>query len=326
MGIKALVLGMLGWVSGLRGRDLWLFTLGLAQAGEFGFVLVSFSLQQHVLTQSLGEVLLLVITMSILITPLFFILYERLSRRLARAAAPQHDSIDAQAPIIVAGIGRFGQVVYRLVRNAGFRTVILDHDLKTLELLRKFGIKGFLGDPTRPDLLRAAGLAQARVLVAAVDDPKAVVRLVKMARQARPDLHIVARARDRHHAYELYNAGANDIVRETFDSSLRAGRYVLENMGLDPYEAAEAEKIFFQHDRMTVRELARLWDPNLPPWKNRPYIERAWELEDELKTAILTQLERSNIAPDTPGFTDDAADDAAGPDEAQATAQQEEAK
>ncbi|MCR9113863.1 MAG: potassium transporter, partial [Rhodobacteraceae bacterium] len=109
----------------------------------------------------------------------------------------------------------------------------------------------------------------------------------------RPDLHIVARARDRTHVFRLYKAGANDIVRELFDSSLRAGRYVLENMGLTEFEAAQLEQTFYRHDRDSVRELAALWDPETPTVQNTAYISRAIQLEEELQTMLLSQLEEA---------------------------------
>ena len=139
-----------------------------------------------------------------------------------------------------AGIGRFGQIVNRMVRHSGYETVVLDNDLRMIQLMRKFGFKGFFGDPTRPEILHAPGLHEASVLVVAIDDKEAVERLIHYARSERPDLHIVARAHDRVHVYRLFRAGANDIVREMFDSSLRAGRYVLEDIGLSEYEAHEA--------------------------------------------------------------------------------------
>ena len=121
--------------------------------------------------------------------------------------------------------------------------------------------------------------------------PKATTKLVAYARRVRPDLHIVARARDRTHVYQLYQAGADDIVREMFDASLRAGRYVLENIGMTEYEASIAEETFYHHDRQTVRELAQLWDPAIPASENEAYIRRARELEKELETALFTALE-----------------------------------
>ncbi|WP_299967078.1 monovalent cation:proton antiporter-2 (CPA2) family protein [uncultured Roseobacter sp.] len=288
--VKGAILYVLGRAFKLKGKDHWLFTLALAQAGEFGFVLVSFSVVQGVIPRDVAETLLLVISISMLITPLLFILYDQLSKRAPeRPETQQPDEIDEEGPVIIAGIGRFGQIVNRLVQANGFNTVVLDHDMETIAVMRRFGFKGFLGDPTRPDILRAAGLQTARVLVVALDDPEAAITLVRYARKLRPELHIVARARDRSHVYRLYQAGADDIVRELFDSSLRAGRYVLENMGLSEYEAAEAERIFYHHDRHSVQELAELWDPDIPPSKNDAYLARAKELQKELETAFLTR-------------------------------------
>jgi len=157
--------------------------------------------------------------------------------------------------------------------------------------MRKFGFRGFFGDPTRPELLAAAGLDKARVLVVAVDDKAAAVGLVRYARKMRPDIHITARAHDRLHVYELYNAGADHIVREMFDSSLRAGRYVLEDMGLSDYEAHELELAFYRHDRQNLRELAELWQPGVPIVQNKAYVDRARELNNNLETALVSQLD-----------------------------------
>lgn len=294
---KGTILYVLGRAFALRGRDLWLFTLSLAQAGEFGFVLVAFSNQQNVLPRGLSELLLLVIALTMLITPLLFLLLDWISKRLRDTTdMPDPDRIDSTGPVIIAGIGRFGQVVNRLVRSSGFETVVLDHDLGAVQRMRAFGIKGFFGDPTRPDLLHAAGLKDARILVAALDNPDATLRLVSFARREHPDLHIIARARDRTEVFRLYQAGANQIVREVFDSSLRAGRYVLENMGLTEFEAAELARTFYQHDRSSVRELATLWDPAIPTSQNAPYMARARELEAELQTMLLSQLEHGTTS------------------------------
>ncbi|WP_170464227.1 monovalent cation:proton antiporter-2 (CPA2) family protein [Ruegeria arenilitoris] len=290
---KGIILFLVGRAFKLRGRDHWLFTLGLAQAGEFGFVLLAFSTQQNVIPPDLSQKLLMIIALTMLITPLLFIIYDLLSRRMGDGTPQaEPDEIDEKGPVIIAGIGRFGQIVNRLVRASGFKTVVLDHDIDTIQLMRRFGVKGFLGDPTRPELLRAAGIEKASVLVAAMDDPKQVTRLVGYARRQRPDLHIVARARDRTHVYELYQAGADDIVREMFDGSLRAGRYVLENIGLSEYEAAQAEQTFYHHDRTAVRDLAELWIPGMPTAENKKYIERAQALEKDLETELLELAEK----------------------------------
>ncbi len=286
--IKGVVLYGLGRLFQLKGRDQWLFTLSLAQAGEFGFVLLSFSVQQSVLPEPLANTLLLVVALSMLLTPLFFIVYDRFLHRMDDGEErPAHDEVDPEGPIIIAGVGRFGQTVNRMVQMSGFATTVLDHDLATIQTMRKYGFKGYFGDPTRPEVLRAAGLAEASVLVAALDDPEATTRLVTYARRERPDLHIVARAHDRFHLYALYRAGADDIVREMFDSSLRAGRYVLENLGLSDFEAAALEKTYFDFDRAAVLELTEVWDPNIPVEQNAAYMDRAKELNMEFEAALM---------------------------------------
>ncbi|NNL18320.1 MAG: potassium transporter [Boseongicola sp.] len=295
---KGLVLYLLAVAFRMKGRDKWLMTLGLAQAGEFGFVLISFSLQQDVFGAALGERLLFVVALSMLLTPLFFNAYEKFQHRMSGDSGdtPEADKIDEKQKIIIAGIGRFGQVVNRLLMLAGFRAVVLDHNLEAITTMRQFGIKGFFGDPTRPELLHAAGIDEANVLVVAVDDKDAAVRLVKYARSKRPDLHIVARAHDRVHTYQLYQAGADDIVREMFDSSLRAGRYVLENMGLTDIEANRIEHFFYRKDREGLRELAGLWKPEKSVEQNPEYMERARELNAELETALVAHLDEHTLA------------------------------
>jgi len=291
MAIKMMVLLSLTPMFNLTGRDRWLFTLGLAQAGEFGFLIVSFARSEGVLGLAVGQMALLVISLSMLLTPLLYIGYDMLARRLAaRVESPAPDEITEKGRIIIAGIGRFGQVVNRLVRMSGLTTVVLDSDMGTIETMRRFGVKGFFGDPSRPELLAAAGLADCEVLVVAVDDRANALKIVRHARAERPDLHIVSRALDRVHVYELFQAGANDIVRETFDSSIRAGRYVLENMGFTEYEAAALSRTYYKVDRAAMRDLAEVWVPGQPVTENPAYIERAKQLDRDLETALIDEL------------------------------------
>lgn len=290
--IKSAVLLAITILFRIKGKDRWLFTLGMAQAGEFGFLIVSFALQQTILSASVAQIALLVISLSMLLTPVLFITYERLASRLAKRAPEQApDEINETGKVIIAGIGRFGQVVNRLVRHSGISTVVLDADMATIDTMRRFGVKGFFGDPARPELLEAAGLATASILVVAVDDREKSNLIVAFARKSRPDLHIVARARDRVHVYELYQAGANDIVRETFDSSIRAGRYVLENMGFSDYEAAKLSQAYFKVDRAAMRDLAELWVPGESVVKNEAYVARARQLDRDLETALINELD-----------------------------------
>ena len=290
--LKGLILYVIARVSRLEGRDRWLFTLSLAQAGEFGFVLVAFGVQQAVFPNQIAEILLLVVALSMLFTPLSFILYEQISARLGDGGedTPGHDEIDDEASIIIAGIGRFGQVVNRMVRAAGFKAVVLDSNLETIRLMRRFGLKSFFGDPTRPELLKAAGIESAKVMVVAVDGRDTAVQLVRYAKRQNPDISVVARAYDRLHVFELYEAGADHIVREIFDSALRAGRYVLEDMGLSDYEAHETEIAFYRHDRHNLRELAEVWKPGVPVTENEAYMRRTREMTDNLESAMARVL------------------------------------
>ncbi len=291
IGIKALILYIIARLARLQPRGRVLFTLGLAQGGEFGFLVISVARSEGALPVVSGQMAQLVISLSMLLTPLLFLVFDKIAAGLsARVTERPADAIDEKGTVIIAGIGRFGQVVNRLVRHSGVSTVVLDSDPGMIETMRRFGVKGYYGDPTRPELLEAAGLAQAQVLVVAVDEPAKAVQIVRFARARRPELHIVARARDRVHVYELYQAGASDIVRETFDSSLRAGRYVLENMGFSDYEAAALSKAYFRLDRAAMRDLAELWVPGQPVDKNAAYVERAKQLDRDLETALIGEL------------------------------------
>ena len=301
IGIKAAVLSGLAYVFRLKSHDRWLFALGLATGGEFGFLIISFARSEGTLPLAAGQTALLVISLSMLLSPLLYLAYDWLTRRFAEQQPAQTpDVIDEKAQVIIAGIGRFGQVVNRLVRTSGVPTVVLDSDMATIETMRRFGVKGFFGDPTRPEMLQAAGLADAQVLVVTVDDRDAALQIVAYARKVRPDIHIVARARDRVHVYELFQAGANDIIRETFDSSIRAGRYVLENMGFSEYEAAQLSKAYYRIDRAAMRDLAQAWVPGQPVHLNEAYVARAKQLDRDLETALIETLYEVQAMPPDP--------------------------
>lgn len=294
--IKAVVLHLIARLARMKPRDRTLFTLSLAQAGEFGFVLISHAVAVNVLPDRLAQGFLLVIALTMLVTPALFIANDRISRRMIEPTGELvlSDEIDDKQPVIIAGVGRFGQVVNRLVTFSGLKTTVLDHDLKLIQLMRRYGFKGYFGDPTRPEILAAAGIDKARILVAALDDPESNLKLVRHAREKRPDIKIIARARDRIGVYQLYAAGADHIVREMYDSSLRAGRYVLENSGFSEFEAHEAESIFYKIDRASLRELAELWDPGTPVEANEAYVARTRRVNQELENAL---MERFSVGP-----------------------------
>lgn len=282
MVIKSIVLLCLALVFKLKGADKWLFTLGLAQAGEFGFVLLSFTVQNGVIPVGLSQTLLLVVALSMLLTPLLFIVFDRvILPRLTDDQAREADKIDVKGAAIIAGIGRFGQISNRILRSCGYETVVLDLSAETVDNMSKFGIKTYFGDAARPDLLQAAGLQDAEVLVVAIDDRARALEIVKHARMSQKDIHIVARAKDRNHVYELYEAGANDIIRETFDSAVRAARSALEGFGMHPHEAEKISQAFVRNDQKLLRSMAAHYDADIPNTENEKFMKAARELSEQ---------------------------------------------
>jgi len=285
--LKAAVFWCLALLFKLKGADKWLFTLGLAQAGEFGFVLLSFTVQNGVIPVELSQTLLLVVAISMLLTPLLFIAFDKLILpKLDQGQKREADEIDAKGVAIIAGTGRFGQIINRMLRGNGYETVVLDLSADTIDNMAKFGVKAFFGDASRPDLLHAAGLHDAELLVVAIDDHERALEIVKHARMERPKLHIVARARGRNHVYDLYAAGANDIIRETFDSAVRAGRSSLEAMGIHPHEAEKISQAFVKTDRQMLRRMASVYKPDTPLSENLEYVALAKEVMEEQDAAM----------------------------------------
>jgi CPA2 family monovalent cation:H+ antiporter-2 len=303
--LKAAVLYVLSRIFGISGADRWLFTLGLAQAGEFGFVLLSFAVASAVLPGAIAEQMLLVVALSMLLTPALFIAYEKLiAPRFDGAQEREADDIDEDANVIIAGHGRFGGIVNRILLAAGFKTVVLDYQSEQLDILRTFGIKVFFGDVMRPDLLHAAGIEKARMLVIAIDDKESATELVHYVTENYPDVYIVVRATDRHHVYELWSAGARDIIRETFDSSLRAGRSALEALGVHPYSAERQVQGYMLNDREQMFALASSFDLNVPAHENEEYVRRTREYLDRFaevmkgnSAAFGTRLDRGWVPP-----------------------------
>lgn len=289
--LKAGVLLALGSVFGLRGGDRWLFALGLAQAGEFGFVLLSFTVANGVIPQDIADVLLLVVALSMLLTPALFIFYDRLiAPRYSQTQQGARDEIETQAKIIVAGHGRFGGIVNRALRGAGYETTVVDYSSEHLDTLRKFGLKVYYGDATRPDLLQAAGIEEAQVLAIAIDGKEATTELVRYVCKHYPHVHVVARAHDRHHVYDLWSVGCRDIIRETYDGSLRMGRSVLEALGIARPTADLMMGEFDQMDRQMMREMAELYDINIPTLENKPFMDKAQSMLEDWEAQLRTRM------------------------------------
>lgn len=290
VGLKIGVLFVLALVFGLTGPDRWLFSLGLAQAGEFGFVLLSVSVANQVIPQSVADQLLLVVALSMLVTPALFVLYERvLLPRFSEEQTREADTIDEPSDIIIAGHGRFGGVVNRMLRAAGYSTTVLDYSASQLEILRAFGIKVFYGDATRPDLLHAAGIENARLLVVAIDGKEQINALVHYVRSNYPDVHILTRAVDRRHVYDLYAAGCRDIIRETFDSSVRTGRSAYEALGMHPKDAEQLARKYSEQDRHILAEMAQVHDADIPSHLNTAYVKKSLALQAEREQEMLSK-------------------------------------
>ncbi|MBO6901083.1 MAG: cation:proton antiporter [Rhizobiaceae bacterium] len=294
---KCLVLVALAYVFKLRGADKWLFTLGLAQAGEFGFVLLSFTVANSILPQAIADQLLLVIALSMLLTPLLFIFYDRfIVPRYTGDETREADEIEEPSQIIIAGAGRVGGIVNRMLRAAGYTPTIVDFNSSHLEALRTFGVKVYYGDATRPDLLAAAGIAEAKLLVIAIDNKDQITELVRYATSTYPNLHVIARATNRHHVYELWAAGCRDIVRENYDSSLRMGRSAFEALGASKKASERMKDMFNETDRRAMISVADVYDPDVPAHKNEAYVARIREVlgpwQDELMEKMVRVRER----------------------------------
>ncbi|MCG7869596.1 MAG: monovalent cation:proton antiporter-2 (CPA2) family protein, partial [Candidatus Thiodiazotropha taylori] len=247
--IKGLVLYGLARAFRLTTTDGWLLTLGLAQAGEFGFVLLSFSLQNQVLPAELASTLSLVVALSMLLTPVLFILYDKLIlNRQPESDQRQADNIDETGSVIIAGNGRFGQIVNRLLVASGVQTTVLDHQADIINMLSKVGVKSYYGDASRPELLHAAGIESAKAVVIAIDDRSRTLEMVEHIRRHYPEVKILARAFDVNHLYLLNKAGVDIAVRELFDSSLELGKATLKAVGVHPFKVEKMSTAFRKHD------------------------------------------------------------------------------
>ena len=287
--IKGLVLYGLARAFRLTTTDGWLLTLGLAQAGEFGFVLLSFSLQNQVLPAELASTLSLVVALSMLLTPVLFILYDKLIlNRQPESDERRADSIDETGSVIIAGNGRFGQIINRLLVASGIQTTVLDHQADIISMLSKVGVKSYYGDAARPELLHAAGIESAKAVVIAIDDRSRALEMVEHIRRHYPEVKILARAFDVNHLYLLNKAGVDIAVREVFDSSLELGKATLRAVGVHPFKVEKMSMAFRKHDEDGMNTLYELWDENTEMASNKAYLARARELGETLKEMMET--------------------------------------
>jgi glutathione-regulated potassium-efflux system ancillary protein KefC len=256
LAIKTTVLALIAPRLGVAPAQRWLFAALLAQAGEFAFVVFAVAREARVLPDAWEALLTAAVALSMAATPLMVLAHESLSARRA-VSKRQADDIEAEetTPVLIAGFGRYGQIVGRVLFAQGVTATVLDHDPEQIDLLRRWGFKVYYGDATRMDLLEAAGVAKARVLVVAVDTVKDSLAIVDLVRSEYPHLKIIARARNVRHWLELQERGVETVERATFESALRSARQALEALGVEPYEAREIADRFRRHNLASLRAL-----------------------------------------------------------------------
>jgi CPA2 family monovalent cation:H+ antiporter-2 len=293
--VKLVILLVLGRVFKMSLDQNLVFSFSLAQGGEFAFVLLSFAVREGVVESSLASTLIAVVALTMAATPVLMLLNERivLPRFGTREREEREaDVIDEENPVIIAGFGSFGSVVGRLLRANGVGTTVLEYDSDRVDLLRKLGLKVFYGDASRFDLLKAAGAEQAKLLVLALDSHNKRLELVETVRRHFPNLTLLARARNRREAYDLLEAGVEQVYREKLDSGLRAGAEALRLLGHRAYQAYRAAHKFRIHDEAAVRELAHMRHDR------KLYIHTARQRIGDLESLLLSDLEDSGEARD----------------------------
>ena len=296
LALKFVVLLVLGRVFKLRASDGMLFAFALAQGGEFGFVLFSFATQNAVLPADVANLLVASVALSMAAAPILLTMEEKLVRPLFQKCEPERDADEIDEhdnPVILAGFGRFGHIVGRLLRANGFPTTVLDHDADQVETLAKYGMKSFYGDASRLDLLQAAGAARARLFVLAIDDEAKALQIIQTIHQEFPHLKILARATSRQHAYEILRLGVDQVYRETLGSALDLSVDALRELGMDERRARRAAEIFRKHDEASVREMAKL------PDDDEAYVSIARKHIENLERALASDLGMRDL-PDGP--------------------------
>ncbi len=286
--LKFAILLMLGRIFKLQIADNLIFSLALAQGGEFAFLLLSFALQSHSLSVEIANHLIMVVVLSMMLTPLTLIVFEKLVQpRLFKTCSDREDDeIDQDDnPVIIAGFGRFGQIVGRLLRASGYQATLLDHDAGQIELVGRFGSKVFYGDAAKGELLKAAGADRARLLVVAIDDREKTVRMIQVVKMQFPQLKVLARAYDRIHAYELIAAGADFIARETYGSAVAMGEEALKLLGHDAQRAKRMAEMFDKYDTEGMYKLYEFWGDDqeygLQIRQNIENLERVLQADEE---------------------------------------------
>ncbi|WP_339708726.1 monovalent cation:proton antiporter-2 (CPA2) family protein [uncultured Kriegella sp.] len=277
--LKALVLFITAQVFKLKLDQKLLLTFSLAQVGEFAFVLLSFAFQLNILDQETIDVMLVITALSMSLTPIIGIINERLI--LPKVGTKESikrpmDHIAKSHKIILVGFGHFGSTVGRFLRSHGVEATILDQDSNRVDFLRKMGFEVYYGDATRVDLLESAGIAEAKILICAIDNPNVTRQVSKLVKEKYPHVELMIRAKNRYDAYDLLNMGIENIYRESLDTSLTLAKDVLSKMGFRKYTLNRQVQNFIKYDEESIRRLAK------EPKRGDEYIFKARkELEEQ---------------------------------------------
>jgi monovalent cation:proton antiporter-2 (CPA2) family protein len=262
LALKAIAIFVAARIARQDRRTSWRLAVALAGGGEFAFVLLALATAEHLVSRETADLLLIVVTASMVLSPLMIAAADALAHRLEPSPPPPaYDTIEPEEPrVLIAGFGRVGQIVARVLRARQIRFTALEVSQAQVDFVRRFGNKLYYGDASRLDMLRAAGAAQAKVLVIAVDDADASVRIAELARRHFPNLRILARARNRQHAFRLIETGVTEIWRETLASSLELAQSLLVALGTSNETAAAQVRQFREHDEETLRAQAAVHD------------------------------------------------------------------
>lgn len=283
--IKFLVLFLLGRIFIKNKADNWLIALTLAQGGEFCFILLSYASQNQIFTTNFAHELVAVVALSMLLTPIIMLLYDKvILPSLLDNNGTESDLISQQNPVVIAGFGRFGQIVSRYLLNCGIPSTILDIDVNQVDTIRKFGYKVFYGDAARLDLLKIAGIHQAKLFILAIDDGQKAIKIAVAVRKLYPELKILIRAHGRTDAYESLKQGfsTEDIYRETFDSALHTATDAFRYLGATLEESIKAADLFKQMDEEQVRRNYQHYNGKI----NDDFIRQAQFNSEDLKNIL----------------------------------------
>ena len=259
---KALILSLLGRSFDLTKIQTFGFALALSQGGEFAFVLFQYAGDAKVISTDIKELFTLVVAVSMLSTPFLIMFYQKyvIPRLMSILPTREYDTISEKNPIILAGYGRFGQIIGRILNGEHVKITVLEKNPDQIELLRKFGYQGYFGDASRLDLLESAGALQAKLLIVAVGGVEKNLEIVRLAKQHYPHLIIFARARNRRHAYELHKLGVDYFKRELFNSSLEMTKQILKYLGYKQKDIIAKANAFEKHDEKNLYDSFEFFD------------------------------------------------------------------